>query len=67
MPSFTKKEETLIEKINTPAKVQDFLNSLRFNFEKSGETLLSPLFSLKFLIRKTYYFVACSDSPGLKT
>jgi len=48
MPSFTKKEETLIEKINTPAKVQDFLNSLRFNFEKSGETLWSPLFSLRY-------------------
>jgi len=27
--------------------MQDFLNSLRFNFEKGGETLWSPLFSLR--------------------
>lgn len=36
-----------MEKLNTPARVQDFLNSLKFNFEKSGETLKSPLFSLR--------------------
>lgn len=39
---FTKKEIALIKKLNTPAKVQDFLNGLRFNFEKNGETLKSP-------------------------
>lgn len=43
MPSFSKKEKLLLKKLNTPAKVQDFLNSLRFNFEKNGETLKSPL------------------------
>jgi len=44
MLSFTKKEIALIKKINTPAKVQDFLNSLRFNFEKDGrETIKSPI------------------------
>ena len=31
-----------MQKLNTPAKVQDFLNSLPFNFEKRGETLKSP-------------------------
>ena len=46
MSGFTKKEKTLIKKLNTPAKVQDFLNDLRFNFERGGETLRSPLFSL---------------------
>lgn len=46
MPGFTKKEKTLIKKLNTPAKVQDFLSRLRFNFEQGGETLRSPLFSL---------------------
>ena len=40
---FTKEEIVLIKKLNTPAKVQDFLNSLSFNFEKNGETLKSPI------------------------
>ncbi|MEK7564117.1 MAG: hypothetical protein AAB510_00920 [Patescibacteria group bacterium] len=44
---FTKKEISLIKKLNTPAKVQDFLNSLKFNFEKNGETLSSPLVTLR--------------------
>ena len=33
-----------MRKLNTPAKVQDFLNSLKFNFEESGmQTLKSPI------------------------
>lgn len=32
------KEWQLLKRLSTPAKVQDFLNSLRFNFEKQGET-----------------------------
>jgi hypothetical protein len=47
MPSFTEKEIALMKKLNTPAKVQDFLNGLKFNFEKNGETLMSPLFTLR--------------------
>src|SRR3989344_4902873 len=47
MPSFTPKEKILLKKLNTPAKVQDFLNSLEFNFEKRGETLKSPLRTLR--------------------
>jgi len=47
MNSFTKKEKDLIQKLNTSAKVQDFLNSLPFNFEKGGETLRSPLFTIR--------------------
>jgi len=43
MPTFTKKEIKLIQRLNTPTKVQNFLNSLKFNFEKKGETLRSPL------------------------
>jgi hypothetical protein len=43
MLSFTKKEIAIMQKLNTPAKVQDFLNSLPFNFEKGGETLKSPI------------------------
>lgn len=44
---FTKKEIALFEKLNTPAKVQDFLNGLHFNFEEKGETLKSPLLTLR--------------------
>ena len=47
MPEFTQKEKTLIKKLNAPAEAQDFLNGLKFNFEKSGETLKSPIFSLR--------------------
>lgn len=47
MLSFTQKEKDLMKKLNTPAKVQDFLNSLKFNFEKNGETLKSPIVVLR--------------------
>lgn len=47
MAGFSKKEIILMQKLNTPARVQDFLNSLKFNFEKSGETLKSPLSALR--------------------
>jgi hypothetical protein len=44
MITFNKKELSLIKKLNTPNKVQDFLNTLEFNFEESGvETLSSPI------------------------
>ncbi len=45
--NFTKSEIRLLRRLNTPAKVQDFLNSLRFNFERKGETLRSPLYALR--------------------
>ncbi|MEK7572543.1 MAG: hypothetical protein AAB493_01665 [Patescibacteria group bacterium] len=47
MISFNKKEITLIKELNTPAKIQDFLNSLRFNFEENRETLKSPVMVLR--------------------
>jgi len=47
MDSFTKKEKSLLKKLNTPAKVQDFLNGLKFNFEKGGLTCMSPLVTLR--------------------
>ena len=43
MNAFTKKDIALMRKLNTPAKVQDFLNTIPFNFEKRGETLKSPV------------------------
>ncbi len=45
---FTKKEEALLKKLNTPAKVQDFLNGLNFNFETDGkQTLKSPIMTMR--------------------
>lgn len=35
---FTKAERALIKKLNTPAKVQQWLNALRYNTEKGGES-----------------------------
>jgi hypothetical protein len=32
----------IIKKLNTPKKVQDFLDKIPFNFEKDGETYWSP-------------------------
>lgn len=45
--SFRPEEIKLMKKLNTPAKVQDFLNGLEFNFERKGETLKSPLYTLR--------------------
>ena len=48
---FTKSETAFMRKLNTPGKVQDFLNSLPFNFEKQRkiqrETLKSPMMVLR--------------------
>lgn len=44
MLNFTQKEIALMKRLNTPAKVQDFLNSLKFNFEKDGKNVIkSPI------------------------
>lgn len=39
---YSKEEQKIFQKLNTPSKVQDFLNGLQFNFETSGETCMSP-------------------------
>lgn len=38
----SKKEVSIVKKLNTPNKVQDFLDKMPFNFEKKGETYMSP-------------------------
>jgi len=44
MLEFTKKEILMMRKLNTPAKIQDFLNTIPANFEKKGEnTVRSPV------------------------
>lgn len=37
------KEYSLLSKLNTPEKIQTFLESIPFNHEKKGETCMSPL------------------------
>jgi hypothetical protein len=46
--SFTKKEIALMNRLDTPAKVQDFLNKIPINFEKDGvDTVRSPILVLR--------------------
>lgn len=42
-----KKELRILKKLNTPQKIQDFLNKMSFNFEEKGETCYSPTVVLK--------------------
>lgn len=43
----TKAEWQALKSLKTPEKIQDFLNSLPFNFEKRGETYMSVLRTLR--------------------
>jgi hypothetical protein len=36
-----------LKKLNTPTKIQDYLNSIPFNFEKTGDELSGPLETIK--------------------
>ncbi|HRH24229.1 MAG TPA: hypothetical protein PK109_01380 [Candidatus Paceibacterota bacterium] len=47
MTGFTASERALFKKLSTPAKIQDFLDSLPFNYEKKGETSYSPLMVIR--------------------
>jgi len=42
-----KKELKILKKLNTPRKIQDFLNKMKMNFEENGDTSLSPMSVLK--------------------
>ncbi len=44
---FTQEETEVYNKLNSPKKVQDFLNSLKINFEEEGDTCMSPRMVLK--------------------
>lgn len=39
---YTQAEEKFFKKLSSPQKIQDYLNTLKFNFEKRGETCMSP-------------------------
>jgi hypothetical protein len=45
--NLNKKEERIFQKLNSPQKIQDFLDRMPINFEKQGETCLSPREVLK--------------------
>lgn len=42
MFDLTKKEAAFLKRLNTPNKIQDYLDSIPFNFEETGETCMSP-------------------------
>lgn len=42
MFGFTKKESDVLKRLNTPSKVQEFLDSIPFNKEHGEETCMSP-------------------------
>jgi len=44
---FNKKEVELIGRLNTPAKIQDFISEMQVNFEYNGDTNMSPLTVLR--------------------
>jgi hypothetical protein len=47
MFNLTKKEEQLLRKLNTPKKIQDFLNKIPINFDYRKDTCMSPRQVLK--------------------
>lgn len=42
MLNLNKKELSVLKKLTTPKKIQDFLDTLPINYEKEGETYMSP-------------------------
>jgi hypothetical protein len=44
---YNTEEKKIFKKLNSPKKVQDYLNSLTINFEKKGETVYSPRMVIK--------------------
>ncbi len=52
MFGLTKSELKILKKLNTPIKIQDFLDKMPMNWEKRGETYFSPRRALK--IRKMH-------------
>lgn len=43
---FKREETEIFRKLNSPAKIQDFLNKLKINFEEERETCMSPRYVL---------------------
>ncbi|MEK6900034.1 MAG: hypothetical protein AABX05_02820 [Nanoarchaeota archaeon] len=47
MFGFTEKEIEIFKALNTPKKIQDFINEIPVNYEPDGDTVLSPRMVLK--------------------
>lgn len=47
MFGFTKEEKAIFKSLNTPKKIQNFLNKIPANFEPDGDTVFSPRMVLK--------------------
>lgn len=47
MHKYTAREITILKKLSTPKKIQDFLETLEINFEEKGETCMSPRRALR--------------------
>ncbi|MCX6749678.1 MAG: hypothetical protein NTW17_02965 [Candidatus Pacearchaeota archaeon] len=47
MFGLNKKELKILKSLNTPRKIQDFLNKIPINFEEKGDTCMSPHMVLK--------------------
>ncbi len=47
MQKFNSKQIKLFKKVNTPAKIQDFINTIPINFEENGNTCMSPFSVMK--------------------
>lgn len=47
-PKFEHKEFKIFKKLDSPKKVQDFLDTIPANFEKDGDTYRSPLLALRY-------------------
>lgn len=47
MNSYSKEEIKIYKKLNTPVKIQDFLEIVPYNFESRGETCYSPRLMLR--------------------
>lgn len=45
--NLNKAEKDFFQKLSTPQKIQDFLDTIPFNHEKSGETCMSPFTVLR--------------------
>ncbi len=45
--SYSFAETKIFQRLDTPAKIQDFLNGIKFNFESQGDTCQSPRRVLK--------------------
>lgn len=45
--SYSREEIKIFKRLDTPAKIQDFLNGFKFNFETQGDTCQSPRRVLK--------------------